>query len=146
MNASTVTLELKKVVNVPRAKVFAAWTQPAVVKTWFAPGAMIVPRAEIDLRVGGKYTIEMKGDDGTHTVGGSYKEIVPNEKLVFTWAWQDGGMGGAGDETLVTVLFADKGQDTEVHLIHERFSDAEKRDKHNQGWLGCLENLATRLR
>ena len=52
-----------------------------------------------------------------------------------------------GGETLVTVLFKEAGDKTEVVLTHEFFADAHMRDEHNQGWNGCLwngclENLA----
>ena len=47
-----------------------------------------------------------------------------------------------GGETLVTVLFHDAGDKTEVVLTHEFFADAHMRDEHNQDWNGCLENLA----
>jgi uncharacterized protein YndB with AHSA1/START domain len=106
-----------------------------------------VPLAEVDLRVGGTYRIQMKAPDGElHTVGGVYREVAAPEKLVFTWAWEAGG--GCGDseneqpaETLVTVEFREKGQSTEVILTHELFPNTESRDKHDEGWSGCLARL-----
>ena len=85
--------------------------------------------AEVDLRVGGAYRIQMKAPDGQmHTVGGIYREVVQPQKLQFTWAWEAGG--GCGDsgpeesrETLVTVQFQAQGASTEVTLIHEQFAD-----------------------
>jgi len=75
-----------------------------------------------------------------------YREVAAPEKLVFTWAWEAGG--GCGDseneqpvETLVTVEFREKGQTTEVLLTHELFPNAESRDKHQEGWSGCLARL-----
>jgi len=59
------------------------------------------------------------------------------EKLVYTWAWEDGSVTG----TMVTVEFRDLGNETEVVLTHERFTDTEWRDKHNAGWNGCLVRL-----
>ena len=82
-----------------------------------------------------------------HTVGGVYREVAFPEKLVFTWAWEEGG--GCGDsgneqpvETLVKVEFREKGQSTEVLLTHELFPTTESRDKHDEGWSGCLTRLA----
>ena len=66
---------------------------------------------------------------------------------MFTWAWEEGG--GCGDsgneppvETLVTVVFREKGPSTEVTLTHELFPNSESRDKHDEGWSGCLTRLA----
>ena len=79
---------------------------------WFAPADNFsTPLAEVDLRVGGSYRIQMKDPSGeTHTVGGEYREIRKSERLVFTWAWEEGeGCGGEIEgpmpETLVTVQF-----------------------------------------
>ena len=134
-------LELTRTFAAPRAKVFEAWTDPEILKQWHAPGDYTVPIAEADLRVGGRYRIRMQAPnkDINHTVGGEYKEIVPNEKLVYTWQWED-DVDDVG-ETLVTVEFRDNGEGTDIVLTHERFPTAEDRDKHNQGWCGSLDNL-----
>ena len=58
-------------------------------------------RAEADARVGGRYRIVMRTSDGEeHDVSGVYREVVPNEKLVFTWAWRS----TPERESLVTVM------------------------------------------
>jgi len=96
----------------------------------------------LDLRVGGRYRIVMHGPNGeTHRVGGVYREIVPNRKLVYTWAWES----TPERESLVTVEFRSAGQGTELVLTHERFADTEARDKHQQGWNGCLDRLGRYL-
>ncbi len=55
----------------------------------------------------------------------------------YTWNWE----GLESEETLVTVLFRDLGSSTEVELIHSQFTNDEEREKHNQGWVGCLLQL-----
>lgn len=144
----TTSLQIARSFKANRQKVFEAWTKAEVLKQWFGPtDDFTVPWAEVDLRVGGKYRIQMKAPDGeTHTVGGVYREVVSPEKLVFTWAWEAGG--GCGDsekeqhvETLVTVEFHAKGRDTEVVLTHTLFPNPETRDKHHEGWSGCLTRL-----
>lgn len=69
------------------------------------------------------------------------------EKLVFTFAWEQGVSCGKAaqtqeHETLVTIEFRDPGQATEVVLMHEYFLDSQERDWHSQGWGGCLDRLA----
>jgi uncharacterized protein YndB with AHSA1/START domain len=108
-------------------------------RRWFAPtDAFAVPIAEADVRVGGRYRIVMKAPDGEeHDVRGEYREVVPVEKLVFTWAWR----ATPERESLVTVRLRPLGTGTELTLTHEKFYDAEARDRHEQGWIGCLARL-----
>jgi len=115
------------------------WTSPELLKKWFGPGDMRVPAADVDLRCGGKYRFEICNDDGEiHTTSGVYEEIVPNEKLVFSWKWADSEL-----VTRVTVVLRSLAPDkTElITLTHEGFTDVELRDKHNGGWSSCLDNL-----
>jgi len=131
-------LELKRVLPASRERVFAAWTRTDLIKKWFAPGNMQTPVAEIDLRVGGNYRIVMQNADGeTHSPSGAYEEIIPDEKLVFTWKWQDSDL-----VTRVTIILTELGAErTELILRHEGFPAEEIRDRHDEGWTGCLANL-----
>jgi len=133
------SLQVSRMVKARRERVFDAWTKPELMHLWFAPGTMRVAHASADLRLGGAYRVEIQGDaEVTHIATGVYQEIVPNELLRFTWGWQ----GGPDMQSVVTVEFKDADRGTEVILTHERLPDAESRDKHRHGWIGCLENLA----
>ena len=142
-SAAPITLTLRRDFPARREIVFAAFTEPERVREWFGPKGFTVPEARIDLRVGGVYRITMRSPDGNdHTVTGVYKEISPPERLVFTWAWATGEMDDA--DTLVTLIFRDKGETTELILAHEGFPTEDLRDRHNQGWSSsfvCLEKL-----
>lgn len=133
------SLRISRTYNAPREKVFAAWTEPQHLNRWFAPTDEFEVSAEVDLREGGNYRIEMKHSSGrVHTAIGEYREITPPERLIYTWGWlEDEIIRG----TLVTIEFRDLGASTEVVLTHELFPDAEWRDKHNQGWTGCMARL-----
>lgn len=137
------SLTIKRRFNVPPAKVFAAWADPEKLKKWMGPGEIGCKLAEADTRIGGRYRIIMQkpGDPEEHDVGGAYREVVPNEKLVFTWAWKS----TPERESLVTVTFKPDGDGTLMTLMHEQFFDADARDRHNQGWTGCLANLEAYL-
>jgi uncharacterized protein YndB with AHSA1/START domain len=93
--------------------------------------------AEADLRVGGRYHIRMIVPGDEHNVGGVYREIVPNEKLVFTWAWQS----TPERESLVTVVLKPDGDGTLMTFTHERFFDEAARDRHRTGWTGTFDKL-----
>ena len=134
-------LRLSRIIAAPRETVFRAWTTPSELKRWAAPGDMATALAEIDLKTGGRFRIHMQGPDGTlHRVIGVYRAVEPPRRLVYTWSWEEKPDEG---DTLVTVEFHDRGGTrTEVVLIHERFASTEVRDRHQQGWTGCLDKLA----
>jgi uncharacterized protein YndB with AHSA1/START domain len=99
-----------------------------------------VPAAEIDLRPGGGYRVAMKNPRGeVFYLSGTYREIEPPERLVYTWRWESSEMDIG--ETLVTVEFHDQRGSTELRIAHELFPDTAMRDRHQQGWSGCLDRL-----
>lgn len=135
-------LEIKQEFNTPVASLFKAWSNPEVIKMWFAPGDMTVPEARANVSVGGEYRFVMQNAEGEQfIVGGQYLEVVDNEKLVFSWQWE-----GSDNVTHVTVLFSkvDDGRSA-LELVHSEFEDQDACDKHNQGWQGCLANLPKAL-
>jgi uncharacterized protein YndB with AHSA1/START domain len=138
------SLQVKRTFAAPRERVFRAWTDRKEFARWFAPSAdYTTVVTELDPRPGGKYNVEMTHKGGNvHKHGGVYREVKPPEKLVFTWNWQQ---APDGSDTLVTVEFHDLGNSTEIVLTHERFPNAEAREKHNQGWTGCLDQLTKYL-
>jgi uncharacterized protein YndB with AHSA1/START domain len=136
------SLTIKRRFNAPPEKVFSAWTDPEKVKHWMGPGGVEVLRTEGDARTGGRFRWVMKSPDGEeHDVSGIYREVVPSEKLVFTWAWKS----TPERESLVTLTFKKDGDGTLMTLLHEQFFDADARDRHNQGWTGAMDKLAAYL-
>jgi uncharacterized protein YndB with AHSA1/START domain len=132
------SLTLKRRYNAPPAKVYAAWADPDKLKRWMGPGEVESVLAEADVRVGGRYRLVMKSSDGEiHDVGGVYREVVPGEKLVFTWSWKS----TPERESLVTVLIKPDGDGTLLTLLHEQFFDEPARDRHQHGWTGTLDKL-----
>jgi uncharacterized protein YndB with AHSA1/START domain len=136
--ATKPSLAIKRRYNAAPAKVYAAWTDPEKIARWFGPEKVTAVRADADVRVGGQYHIKAISPDGEHNVGGVYREVVPNEKLVFTWAWKS----TPERESLVTVLLRPDGSGTLLTLTHEQFFDEEARDRHQHGWTGALDKLA----
>jgi len=134
------SLQLTRTFAAPRDRVFRAWTDAREFAQWFHPTAhykTVISR--LDLRVGGKYAIEMHHKGGNiHRINGAYEEVKPPEKLSFTWRLQQ---DETATESLVTVVFKDLGGSTEVSLTHKNLFNAESREKHNQGWIGCLTQL-----
>jgi len=138
------SLTLKRRLKAPAEKVFAAWTDPEKIIHWFGPAETAdgSVRADMDVRVGGRFRISFRDQDGEyHEVGGTYREVVPNERLVFSWAWHS----TPERESLVTITLKPDGDATMLTLHHERFFDEKARDGHERGWSGTLEKLARYL-
>jgi uncharacterized protein YndB with AHSA1/START domain len=141
--SSKPSLTLKRRLNALPAKVYGAWTDSARISHWFGPENAEILRAETDVRVGGRFRIVFRGPDGEeHDVGGVYREVVPNEKLVFTWAWRT----TPERESLVTVALKRDGDGTLLTLMHEQFFDEAARDRHVRGWNETLDKLESYLR
>ena len=78
-------LTITRSFNVPRALVWAAWTDPKHLAQWWGPEGFTNPVCEVDVRVGGTLKIVMRAPDGTdYPMRGMFKEIIAPEKLVFT--------------------------------------------------------------
>lgn len=143
-SADDARLQLTRSFAAPRERVFRALTDPQELKLWFGPSEQHeVPVAEVDLRVGGRYRIDLRGPSGNlYRIVGEYREIRPPERLVYTWRWEIGDDVG---ETLVTIELRERSGSTDLTLTHERFPNGDARDQHRGGWSGCLERLAGRL-
>ena len=136
------SLTINRRFKAPPEKVFSAWTDPEKVKHWMGPGPVVVLSAESDPRTGGRYRWVMQDPAGeVHDVSGIYREVIPNEKLVFTWAWKS----TPERESIVTLTFKKDGDGTLMTLKHEQFFDEDARDRHNQGWTGAMDKLEAYL-
>jgi uncharacterized protein YndB with AHSA1/START domain len=132
------SLTIKRRFNASPEKIYAAWTDPAKLSKWFGCAGATVIDASLDVRVGGSYTITVRKENGEEPrVGGVYRDVIPNRKLVFTWApdWR------LQAESLVTVLITPADSGSYLTLIHEKFVDEETRDATESGWDSCLDRL-----
>ena len=134
-------LNLARRYPVAPEKVWRAWTDPEAVKRWWGPGpGEPVAVAELDVRVGGRFRIVFGGARGTdHEVQGTYREVVPHRRLVFTWTWPN---STPERESLVTIAFKAVDGGTELDFRHEQLFDEKVRDDHKRGWSGSLDKLA----
>ncbi|MEO8163977.1 MAG: SRPBCC domain-containing protein [Betaproteobacteria bacterium] len=132
------SLTLARHYRVSPEKVWHAWTNPEALKRWFGPDEGKVTVAEVDVRVGGRFHIVFFTLDGEqHDVGGEYKTVELNRKLVFSWAWKS----TPERESLVTLTFQPSGGGTDFTMLHEQFFDVTARDNHEFGWTGSLVKL-----
>ena len=138
--AAKPSLTLKRRLNARPEKVYAAWTDPEKIAHWWGPADTVAGsiRAEMDVRVGGRFRLSFKTGDGEyHEVGGVYQEVVPNQRLVFSWAWHS----TPERESLVAISLRADRDGTLLTLRHEQFFDQAARDGHERGWTGTLDTL-----
>ena len=136
--ASPTSLVVSRTYPASVERVFKAWTDANQLGQWFAPTDDYTTKANVDLRVGHEYRISITHKGGNvHTILGTYRLIDPPRKLVYSWRWE----GGPASDTLVTVDFTPDGDVTKVTITHEQFTNTEDRDRHAEGWNGCLSRL-----
>ena len=141
-----------------RAEVFQAWTDPDQLE-WFYNDAQPIPDdpIELDLRVGGVWRQRMVINESTdYVTGGVYREIVPDEKLVFAWGATDGwpelDPERLDDSPLVTVAFSEVGGRTQMTLCMELPASLSREQVEEwfslgirDGWRITVDRLATRF-
>lgn len=139
LTATKPSLTIKRRFKAAPAKVFAAWTDPRQIVKWFGPPGASETSADIDLSVGGGYTIRAHciENGAPNRIAGVYREIVQDRKLVFTWTLD----AVPEHESLITIEFKPDGGGTLMTLTHERFFDEPERDAHNKGWNAVLDKL-----
>lgn len=137
------SLSLTRFFRASPERLFEAFTKPEHLVQWFGPKGCTIPRAALDLRVGGRYRVEMHGDEGdVYVLTGEYREIQPPERLVFTWTWAQGDM--AGVETVVSLTMRPKPGGTELTLHHDGLPTPRALEMHGAGWVStwdCLEEF-----
>jgi uncharacterized protein YndB with AHSA1/START domain len=149
-NRRNLSLQFNRLIPATVAKVFEAWTDPEMLKAWFAPGNMIVPSVRRDLRPGGAYRIEMKGtvdvhngeqplagDDPVMVAEGVYTRLLPGNQLAYTW----GGSWNPAEQSHVTVRLFEAASGTTLTLDHDGFQSDESLQVHHSGWQSSLKKL-----
>ena len=129
------TLVLRHMFAASRQRVFRAWIEPDALERWFKPGGKNEVVSKLEAHVGGSFCFDI--EDGSSIVG-IYLHVVPPEQLAFTWS------GGATryQETIVTLNFFSREEETEVVLTHEGLNDPSLRALFGSGWSLLLEAFA----
>jgi uncharacterized protein YndB with AHSA1/START domain len=137
---------LTRVFDAPRALVFKTWIEPRHLAQWWGPRKFTNPVCELDVRVGGKILIHMRAPDGnTHAMDGEFREIIPNERIVFTTSVDANGHRLLEGHNILT--FEDVGGKTRLTLKAKVSGFAEIAKMmvggFEQGWSQSLERLET---
>ena len=132
---SDTVLEITRTFDAAPERVFDAWLDKSWGE-WAGPPGVKGEVVQMEPKVGGGYKIVMHRDSGELTVSGTYREIVRPSRIVMSWKWAQEEV-----DTLITLTFRPKGGGTELHMRHEGFANAERRDGHNFGWNGTFDKL-----
>jgi uncharacterized protein YndB with AHSA1/START domain len=134
-------LRIERTLPAPRALVYRAFTDPARMMNWFGPHGFSATAIQLEVRVGGAWRGGMRGPDGRELIAsGVYREVVPNERLVFTYAWEEDGV--RGHETVCQVELSDADQHTLMRFTQGPFPTAADAEGHQGGWTEAFEKLA----
>ena len=141
----TIGLRLTRHFDIPRERVFEAWTTPEALKRWWCPPGWVPERIDVDLRPGGAYCFAMRqaGEKTTVSIEGRFVEVVRPERLAYTWNW-NGAFDGM-PETFVTVEFHGSAAGTDVVVTHENFPDVRLWHKHRTGWIDACDRMERTL-
>lgn len=133
------TLVLKRFFRAPVARVYAAWSDPALLARWMGPDTDGTCSVEaFDFVPGGRYALALRSGAGQHfRTTGEFREIVPEARLSFTWVWDH----HPEQVTLVTVTFAARDGGTALTLEQTGFNNRDVRDNHASGWGGSFDKL-----
>lgn len=147
MSGQKLDLEISRFLAVPRARVWQAWTDPAILRQWWCPRPWTTEVRAFDLRPGGDFHTFMSGPDGgTSDNPGCFLEIVPGERLVFT-SMLTGGWRPATPWLGMTAIFtfADEGNGTRyvARCLHKDMADSRKHEEMGffEGWGTCVTQL-----
>jgi uncharacterized protein YndB with AHSA1/START domain len=151
MNASSAApsnrdLVLTRLVDTPRDKLYRAWTEPKLLKKWFAPLPYTTPVAELDVRPGGGSYIVMRSPEGQDLPNrGVYLEVVPNERIVATDAFTEAWTPSEKPFMTLILTFAEEAGKTRYTALvrHWTTEDREAHEKmgFHEGWGKCTDQL-----
>ncbi len=134
-------LLLTRLFDAPRELVFRLWTDPVHAMRWWGPVEHPAIEMHMDVREGGRWRFCLRAVENGELLwqGGEFREVAPPERLVFTFSWEE--EGERGQETLVTVLFADEGGKTRMTFRQAPFRSVSERDGHGYGWTSTFDRL-----
>ncbi len=133
------SLTTKRTINAPAKKVFEAWLDPEMLAKFMIPGdGMSVPKVTTEPKTGGRFSIIMASGKNEIPHAGTYLEINPFSRIVFTW---ESPFSVEGSTVSLDFVPLDGGK-TELTLVHVKFPDEESLNNHKSGWNRILDTLA----
>lgn len=138
---ATGTVRLHRVLSAPPERVYRAFLDPDALVKWMAPHGFVAKVHSMDPRVGGGYRMSFTnfGTKQTHSFGGTYVELRPNERLRYTDRFDDPNLPG---EMTMTVTLRPVSVGTELTIVQEGIPSVIPAEACYLGWQESLQNLA----
>ena len=135
------TVRLHRVLTAPPQKIYRAFTEADAIASWLPPFGFLCTVHEVDAKVGGQHRMSFRNftTGGSHSFGGTYLELIPAKKLVYTDRFDDPNLPG---EMTVTVELRAVSVGTEVHITQAGIPDIIPLDACYLGWQESLRKLA----
>jgi len=135
------TVNLHRVIASSPNKVFRAFVEPDALASWLPPYGFLCMVHEIDARAGGTRRMSFRNftTGKSHSFGGTYREFLPGERLVYTDSFDDPNLPG---EMLVSVTFKKRSIGTEINIEQAGIPDLIPREACYLGWQDSLDKLA----
>ncbi len=144
---SSTEIVIERVFDAPRELVWKAWTDPEHVAKWCGPQGMKTRVDELDFRPGGNWVYVMLAPDGSeYPQRGTFREIVPPEKIVTTAVFEYGEAGSSS--VVMTYIFEDMGDKTKMTMTHVEMGveySEEQRMGVIAGWNSNFDSLVDYL-
>ena len=140
-------LVLELTLDAPAEKLYRGWTEPALMKQWFAPKPWTTPKVDNDVRAGGRANVTMANAEGQEFPNnGIYLEVVPNQKIIFTDAFTEGWKPAGRPFFVGEVTFTDLGNGkTKYRAVARHWTEEAKHEHEAMGFHGGWEMCARQL-
>ena len=135
----TATLTLRRTFTVPPARIYAAWTDPALFARWIGPQGISCTLLDMDPTVGGSFRLDMHLPDRTIHVAGRFIRLQPPNRIDLTWGAADGSV-----TTDITIHFHPTATGTEMEF-HHHLPSPDMVQSHDDGWTSAFAKLQTLL-
>ncbi|HEX2606702.1 MAG TPA: SRPBCC domain-containing protein [Flavisolibacter sp.] len=147
MDVLTLQLEVEKEFTATVADLYKSWTEEQELQQWWQPMGNRLVKVTNNLKEGGSVLYEFQNANGEHTffISGVYKEVKPQEKLVYTWNWELPEDLVSDSFFMLTVYFSESASGSKLRVIQENFANEESVQPHKEGWDQALEHLRQHL-
>jgi uncharacterized protein YndB with AHSA1/START domain len=131
-------LQITRILRAPLQRIYAAWTDPALLRQWWGPDDVTTHELIFDPKVGGQFFWSLSDSDGTPVVvRGEIFDLVLRERIGFTWLPE--GRDWPHPSRVTVDLRELRG--VEVRITHSGLPDTRAIHRHKEGWTAALANL-----
>ncbi|WP_051664240.1 SRPBCC family protein [Dyadobacter crusticola] len=138
----THVIEIERQFDTDVETLFKAWTEAEHLKQWWKPMGNQLVDVKNELKEGG--SVEYNVGNAGLQITGTYSEVVPNEKLVYSWIWNLNDEGSENGYTL-NITFSAEGEGSKLNVVQEGFKGEEFLKTHEDGWEKGLDSLSSYL-